>query len=185
MLCLFSNIDHLDIVTFCFDRGHISRAISPPPCSRSIPLYNVHKKLALVNTKPIINTSWENPALRGCMYSVWRTLSRREVNTFWRNLYVFTYLEMRQRICVCLFVLVVVWSFCTDAVWNDGEICESPVLTNVSHFWGVRLTSAPFIYLNKITIQFIASRGKTSQVWNWSPILLYEDILRFEFKRKK
>ena len=26
-----------------------------------------------------------------------------------------------------------------------------------------RLTSAPFIYLNKITIRFIASRGKTSQ----------------------
>ena len=40
-----------------------------------------------------------------------------------------------------------------------------------------RLTSAPFIYLNKITIRFIASRGKTSQGWNWSPILLNVDLL--------
>ena len=40
-----------------------------------------------------------------------------------------------------------------------------------------RLTSAPFIYLNKITIRFIASRGKTSQGWNWSPILLNVDPL--------
>ena len=29
MLCSFSNIDHLEIVTFCFDRGRISRAVSP------------------------------------------------------------------------------------------------------------------------------------------------------------
>ena len=42
--------------------------------------------------------------------------------------------------------------------WQMREITE------------IKLTTAPFTYLNKITIHFIAVRGKTFQVWNWSPI---------------
>ena len=64
-------------------------------------------------------------------------------------------------------------------LWRQNQKLVQNISWQICHIYiWARLTSAPFIYLNKITIWFIALRGKTSQVWNWSPILL--DILTEE-----
>ena len=64
-------------------------------------------------------------------------------------------------------------------LWRQNQKLAQNISWQICHIYTwAHLTSAPFIYLNKITIWFIALRGKTSQVWNWSPILL--DILTEE-----
>ena len=55
-------------------------------------------------------------------------------------------------------------SFSQSSAWTGWPLWQMSGMTEI------KLTSAPFTFWNKITIHFIAVRGKTSQVWNWSPI---------------
>ena len=54
--------------------------------------------------------------------------------------------------------------------WLDCPVYLASMPWQIREITEIKLTTAPFTYLNKITIHLIAVRGKTFQVWNWSPI---------------